>query len=213
MDDNDKIPQPTIKRIPGYLRILYDFKKRDIEWISATDIANILGLKSIQVRKDMSFTNITGKPKKGYKVEQLIDAVRKLLGWDKVNNAYLVGSGALGAALLGYKGFKNYGLNISRAFDTSIQKIGTEIHGRTVQDIHQLKEFAIKEEIKVGVLTVPEASAQEAVDLMVDAGIKAIWNFSPITLKVPEDVIVQGEDLSAGLAVLCVNLQQSQIKQ
>jgi redox-sensing transcriptional repressor len=210
LEDNNKIPQPTIKRIPAYLRILYDYQKNKIEWISATDIANILGFKSIQVRKDMAFTNITGKPKKGYKVTELIEAIKKFLGWDSAKNAYLVGSGALGAALLGYTGFTNYGLNISRAFDISPDKIGKDIHGRKIQNIVELRKFAEKENVKVGVLTVPEDSAQEAVDIMVEAGIKAIWNFSPTALKAPKDVIIQGEDLSAGLAVLCVNLQQAE---
>lgn len=212
MEVYEKIPQPTIKRIPAYLRILYDFQKKDTEWISATDIANILDLKPIQVRKDMAFTHITGTPKKGYEVDKLIEAIKQLLGWNKSRNAFLIGSGALGAALLGYKGFESYGLNISRAFDASPDKIGTTIHGREVHDIQTIKNFIKKENVKVGILTVPESSAQSATDLLVESGIKAIWNFSPTAIKVPEDVIVQDEDLSAGLAVLCVHLQQSQSK-
>lgn len=201
-------PLPTIRRIPRYLNVLEEFYAKEVEYISATDIADSLNLKPIQVRKDMAFTGIVGKPKVGYKTKELIHAIRVFLGWDSATDAFLIGAGALGTALLGYQGFSDRGLQIVAAFDTDSDKIGKKIHNTEVFPMDRMPELADRMQVHIGVLTVPAASAQESAEALYRAGITGIWNFSPAEIQVPEDVIVQREDLSAGLAVLSVRMNE-----
>ncbi len=203
----DKIaPLPTIRRIPSYLRLLYEYRSNGQEWISATDIAERLSLKPIQVRKDMAFTGITGKPKKGFVVKDLIKSIRGFLGWDSISDAIIVGTGALGSALIGYTGFSEHGLNIVGAFDNDPSKIGSFIHGKQIFSTNEISSLVARINIRIGIITVPACAAQDVADELVSAGIEGIWNFSPVKLRVPDNVIVQKEDLSSGLAVLSVKL-------
>lgn len=201
-------PLPTIRRIPRYLNVLEYFSSRNHEYISATDISGKLGLKPIQVRKDMAYTGIVGKPKVGYKTEELIHAIRSFLGWDRSADAFLVGAGALGTALLGYKGFAERGLAIAAAFDSDPGKQGSIIHGIEVFPLSRMNELAREMKVDIGILTVPAEAAEESAKALIDAGITGIWNFSPAELEVPEGVIIQREDLSAGLAVLSVRMSE-----
>lgn len=204
---NSKIaPVPTIRRIPSYLRILYEYRDAGREWISATEIAERLFLKSIQVRKDMAFTGIVGKPKKGFPVNELIAGIREFLGWNSINKAILVGAGALGSALLGYSGFTEHGLDIVAVFDKTPEKIGRTVHGREILPMSRIRPTVSKRNIRIAIITVPASAAQEVADELVAAGIEGIWNFSPVKLNVPPRVAIQREDLSSGLAVLCVKL-------
>jgi redox-sensing transcriptional repressor len=200
-------PVPTIRRIPGYLHVLQEFKKQGKEFISATDIAGKLDLKPIQVRKDMAFTGIIGKPRVGYQVENLMESIRSFLDWNHQTPAVLMGAGALGSALLGYKNFEEHGIRIVAAFDEDKAKIGKKIHGREVFSIERVKDMVIKHEVIMGIITVPPEGAQRAADSLLNAGVKGIWNFSPQKVEVPEHVIVQHEDLSSSLAVLSVRLK------
>lgn len=201
-------PLPTIRRLPSYLRVLEQLKKEGEENVSATDIAKRLELKSIQVRKDLSNTGIVGRPKVGYEIDELRRHIRKFLGWDKVSEAFLVGAGALGSALLGYRGFEEYGLDIVAAFDVNPALVGSEIHGKKVLPIEKLPELIGRMGVCIGILTVPAEYAQEVTNSMVDAGIKGIWNFATSHLNVPEGVVVQNENLASGLAVLSVQLTE-----
>lgn len=200
-------PIPSVRRFPLYLTVLEEFKNSGKEWVSTTVFAEILNLKPIQVRKDLTHTGIVGKPKKGFKVNELINSLNNFLGWDRLQDAVIIGAGALGTALLGYSGFKNHGLNIVAAFDSSPSKIGNVIHGKTVQPISNLNDVTKKMQIKIGIITVPKESAQEATDTLVQAGITGIWNFSPIKVNTPDNVVVQREDLSSSLAVLSVKME------
>lgn len=206
---NLQTPLPTIKRIPAYLKLLNEFENNEEEWISTTMISERLNLKPIQIRKDMAFTGIIGQPKKGYPVKELKNKILTFLGWNNATDAFLVGCGGLGSALLGYKGFETHGLNIVGAFDSNPDKIGSLIHGKTVMDISKLGDLAKRMFVKIGIITVPEKYAQQIADLMVEAGIKAIWNFAPVKLNLPNDVCLQMEDLSEGLAVLSVKLKHA----
>lgn len=203
---HNSAPLPSVRRLPLYLTVLEEFEREGKEWISTTDFSEVLFLKPIQVRKDLAHTGIIGKPKKGFKVDELIETINSFLGWNNLTDAFLVGAGALGSALLGYTGFQHHGLNIISAFDVSPSVIGKTIHGKKVLPIDQMKELAQRMHVKLGVITVPSEGAQEAADKLVEAGISGIWNFSPVKLHVPENVVVQREDLSSGLAVLSVKL-------
>ncbi|MDR1863438.1 MAG: redox-sensing transcriptional repressor Rex [Treponema sp.] len=197
---------PSIRRLPSYLHIIRNMQREGEEYISGTVIAQELNLESIQVRKDLSITGIMGRPKRGYPIDLLIDAIERFLGWDSLHDAALVGIGNLGSALLGYQDFQLHGLNIAAAFDTNPRKIGSTVHGIRIMNAKtmdiQIRGFGIK----IAILTVPSGSAQEAADMLVSAGIEGIWNFTNVKLKVPENVIVQKEDLSSGYAILCVKM-------
>lgn len=198
---------PSVRRLPSYLHIIRQAKSEGVEFISGTVIANELNLEPIQVRKDLAITGIIGKPKKGYPTVALIAAIEHFLGWDDVQDAVLIGAGNLGTALSGYQEFQYHGLNIQAAFDSDKNKVGTKIHGVPVLAIDTL-ELQIKHfEAKIAILTVPSSQAQLITDKLINAGIKAIWNFTNVKLKVPQDVVVQKEDLTSGYAMLCVKMK------
>ncbi|MCX8013443.1 MAG: redox-sensing transcriptional repressor Rex [Rectinema sp.] len=198
---------PSIRRLPSYLHIIRAFQRTGEQYISGTWIANELNLEPIQVRKDLAITGIAGKPKKGYPVDQLIAAIEHYLGWDVEQSAIIVGAGNLGSALTGYQEFRNHGLKIIAAFDSDPEKIGKTIHGIEIFPLEQLERIVRERGIHLAILTVPSPYAQSSCDAIVGAGIKAIWNFTNVKLKVPEHVIVQREDLSSGYAILSVMIR------
>lgn len=202
-------PEPTLRRLPAYHRVLQRLFGRGREVISCTHIAQELNLDPTQVRKDLAVTGIIGKPKVGYEIPALMDAIETYLGWKNVTDAFLVGAGHLGAALMGYQGFGTYGLNIVAAFDADPAKVGTTIHGKEVLPMEKLPNLVERLHLGIGILTVPAAAAQSAANMMILAGIKAIWNFTQVRLQVPPSVIVENEDLSASLAVLSRKLAES----
>ncbi len=200
------IPVPSLRRLPSYLFFLKQLEASGRESVSCTHIASQFGQDATQVRKDLAAINVVGKPKVGYPLGALVKAIEDFLGWNSTLDACLVGTGNLGRALLGYQGFRNHGLNIVAVFDNDPAKIGTRIHDQEVAPAARLPERTRALGVEIGILTVPDYAAQACADLLVQGGIRAIWNFTPVGLQVPEGVIVQREDLSAGLAVLCCRL-------
>lgn len=201
------VPIPTVKRFPSYLRILRQCQSEGMEFISATILAEELGLKPIQVRKDISYTGIEGKPKVGFVVDELIDYITHSLGWDNATKALIVGVGNLGKAITMYEGFAAYGLSIVAAFDKDPNKIGTKVGSLTVLSTDELKSFIESSGISIAVITVPASSAQSVADDLVSYGIKGIWNFAPKDLKIPSDVVMQRTDLATSFAVLSVKMR------
>lgn len=202
------IPEPTLRRLPVYYQYLKKVHKEGkIDFISATQIGNDLNIIPIQVRKDLEITEITGRPKLGYNVTELIKGIEDFLGWNNITDAFLVGAGNLGSALLGYNGFMEYGVNIIAGFDNDEKKVGTEIAGKKILHVDKLPDMVKRMGIKIGILTVPAFCAQEVADLMVDAGIKAIWNFTHVKISAPPGVIIQHENLAASLVVLSKKLK------
>lgn len=202
------VPEPTLRRLPLYHRFLKQIQEEGRDGVSCTHIGQALGLDPTQVRKDIEATGAVGRPKVGYVVGELVDAIEKFLGWDNITEAFLVGAGSLGAALLGYSRFQNCGLNVVAAFDTDPKKIGQNIHDRHILPLEKLPNLMQRMHIHIGVITVPAAVAQNVANLLVDGGVRAIWNFAPIRLKVPENVIVHNEDLYCSLAALSQKLAQ-----
>lgn len=201
------VPEPTLRRLPLYYHYLKTVANRGREHISCTHIGKDLNLDSTQVRKDLAFTGIRGLPKVGYKILTLLDAIEEFFGYNRTDEAFLVGAGNLGRALLGYKGFERYGFKIIAAFDNSPDLIGKKIQGLDILPLSKLENLCRRMQVKIAVLTVPENSAQEITDKLVRGGVKGIWNFAPTSLKVPEDVIVENEIIASGLAVLTKKLQ------
>ena len=201
-------PHPSIRRLPSYLRLLRNMRVEGAQKISCTRIARELDLDSTQVRKDLALTGITGRPRIGYELSPLIDAIENFLGWQETTDAFLVGSGSLGRALIGYENFRNCGLNITAAFDVSEGKIGKEIFGRKIYHLNDMPALAKSLGVKVGVLTVPAQAAQDAANIMVASGIQGIWNFAPYKLDVPDHVMVENVELISSLAVLSVTMTE-----
>lgn len=205
-DSKRQFPHPSIRRLPSYLRLLQQLKTEGEQKVSCTTIARELDLDSTQVRKDLALTGITGRPRIGYELAPLIEAIEAFLGWDRVTEAYLVGCGSLGHALIGYENFRRCGLHISGAFDIAPDKLGQDIHGVVVRHIDDMPGLATQNNVKVGILAVPAGAAQAAANLMVESGITGIWNFSPAKLDVPDGIMVENVELASSLAVLSVNM-------
>jgi redox-sensing transcriptional repressor len=197
---------PTIKRLPSYLHVIEAAYRDGKEYISGTVIAEELELEPIQVRKDLALTGIVGKPRLGFPVSRLIDAINGFLDWNSIHQAIVIGSGNLGTALMGYPEFTRHGMQIIAAFDSDTNRIGSVFSGIQILDILNLEDFIQAHSIEIAILTVPGDQAQMLAEKLVLAGIRAIWNFTNIKLKVPKDVVVQKEDLSSGYAVLSVKM-------
>jgi redox-sensing transcriptional repressor len=198
-----------IKRLPAYLQLLRGLQAEGREHVSGTVLATVHHLEPVIVRKDLALTGAVGTPRVGFAIPELIAAIERFLGWDNQTKAVLVGVGSLGTALLGHHGFQNFGFRFVGAFDRHPQIIGRWVHGRRVQDMEHLTPFVRRGEITLGVLTVPPDAAQGAAEALVRAGIKGIWNFTPVKLQVPPEVTVQKEDLAEGLAVLSRRLRET----
>jgi len=199
---------PSIRRLPTYLQELKAFHREGLKVVSTTQLAKRLQLESIVVRKDLEITGASGSPGVGYQIEKLIEDIETFLGWNNASDIFLVGAGALGTALLGYKGFTDYGLNIVAAFDADPAKIGRMIHDKPVFGIDHFANLVERMKIHMAILCVPLEFAQPTAEMMVSAGIRAIWNFTGETLKLPDSVVVQRVNLAGELAVLSVHLAE-----
>lgn len=194
--------EPTLRRLPEYLHYLQKISDLGIAYISAPKMALTLGYDSTQIVKDLSATRIKGKPKVGYRVEDLIKGIEVYLGFDKTNEAFLVGAGKLGQALLSYHELQGYGIRIIAAFDIDKDKIDTQYGNTTILHIEKLGELANRLHVDIGILTVPNSIAQQTANAMVKSGIKAIWNFTTCKLKLPNNIIVQNTSMYSNVAIL-----------
>ncbi len=204
-----EISKATIGRMPLYLHFLQEESSKGAKYISSAVIAQNIPVSAVLVRKDLAIVSSQpGRPRLGFEVVRLIADIEKFLGYDNLSDAVIVGAGGLGKAFLGYEGFKSNGLNIVAAFDVDPAVIGERIAGKEVYALSELPQFVTKGKINIGIVTVPKEAAQGVVDLMVRSGIRAVWNFAPIPLKVPKGIIVKNEDLSASLALLAGELSK-----
>ena len=203
-----EISKATLKRLPTYLSYLKSLPEDSSAHISATALAAALGMGEVQVRKDLALVSNGGRPKIGYLREGLILDIEDFLGYANTNDAILVGAGKLGRALLSYTGFAEYGLNIIAAFDSDDVLIGTSKSGKPIMHMSRMEEFCKKHKIRIGIITVPAEYAQGVCDEMISNGIQAIWNFAPKHLDVPENILVQSENMAASLAVLSKHLSE-----
>jgi len=192
-----------------YLRFLKQLADAGQPVVSCPQIAAKFRLDATQVRKDLAVTGIVGKAKVGYEIGPLITAVETFLGWNNYNDAFLVGVGHLGTALLGYEGFRDYAFQIVAAFDTDPAKIGTVVHGREILPLAKLPDLVARMHIHLGVITVPAEAAQNVADVLTASGITGLWNFAPVMLAVPEGVIVENVQLSTSLAVLTSKVRRA----
>lgn len=201
------VPEPTIRRMPAYLTLLRQLKEEGQEYISAPRLAAFFNLDPTQVVKDLAYAGATGRPRVGYLVEKLVENLEEFLGFNRKHEAFLVGAGFLGSALIQYQGFREAGMKIVAAFDTDKKKVGHDISGVPVFDLGKFRDLAGRLHINIGIITTPSSAAQQIADLMVGWGIKAIWNFAPVSLKVPSHIIVQDTHIYANLAVILNKLE------
>ena len=193
------IPKATLGRLPQYLEYLRSLPEIR-RTISATAIAKALSLGDVQVRKDLASVCGAGKPKIGYETEKLITDIESHLGYERLTNAVLVGAGKLGRALLDYDGFENFGVKIIAGFDCNetVLKKGA----KDILPIMDIGAYCREHNVKLGIITVGQGSAQDVCDKLVESGVKAIWNFAPAALNVPNGVLLKQENLALSLAYL-----------
>lgn len=200
---NKNITAQTLSRLPmyfNYLTSLSEEKKKGN--ISATAIAEALGLNDVQVRKDLASVSRGGRPKVGYAASELIGDISRFLGFENHDGVVVAGMGNLGRAMLEFNGFADYGFDILCGFDCNRELVGTEINGKPVYDIADMADLCRRDNIRIGIITVPEASAQAVCDRMAEAGIEYILNFAAVYITAPKGVTVHNENISLTLAML-----------
>ncbi|MBE5745073.1 MAG: redox-sensing transcriptional repressor Rex [Clostridiales bacterium] len=208
--DGKEISKATIARMPLYLRFLQEENSRGEKYISSTVIAQNISVSSVLVRKDLALVSSqSGRPRLGFAISRLIVDIEKFLGYDNLSDAIVVGAGGLGRAFLGYEGFKSNGLNVLAAFDVDKKIVGKSVAGKLIYHLDDLEKFVKESQVKIGIITVPKHAAQEVLNRLVEAGVKAIWNFAPAPLRAPKDIVLKTEDLAASLAMLAGQLYKS----
>jgi redox-sensing transcriptional repressor len=205
------IPKPSLARLPLYYRCLREALRQNISYLSSSELGERCGVPAVQVRKDLSYLSQKGRSGVGYNVADLAAHLESYLGLANEKDAALVGVGNLGRALALYPGFATYGLQIVTLFDSNPVHVGSEVGGRTVFAVDRLTNLVKRLGIRIGIIATPAGVAQAVAEDMVAGDIKAIWNFAPVRLDLPEDVFVKQEDLAASLAVLSHHIQQLKV--
>ena len=186
----EKVPEPTLRRLPWYLSVCRLLKQRGEQYVSSTRLSKETNIVASQIAKDLSCVNIVGRTRVGYDIDHLLAVLEDFLGFTRIHKAFIFGAGRLGSALMNDSGLKQFGLEVVAAFDTNPRVVGHSIAGIPVFHINELEAKIKRYNVRIGILTVPIDRAQEVADKMVVWGIKAIWNFTPLRIRVPEDIVV-----------------------
>ena len=198
----DKVPEPTLRRLPWYLSNIKLMKEKGEQYVSSTQISKEINIDASQIAKDLSYVNISGRTRVGYNIDALIEVLESFLGFTNMHKAFLFGVGSLGAALLRDSGLHHFRLEIVAAFDVNPELVGKDLNGIPIFHSDDFEAKMKEYDVNIGVLTVPINIAQEITNKMVDGGIKAVWNFTPFRIRVPENIVVQNTSLYAHLAVM-----------
>ena len=198
----DKVPEPTLRRLPWYLSNIKLMKEKGEQYVSSTQISKEINIDASQIAKDLSYVNISGRTRVGYNIDALIEVLESFLGFTNMHKPFLFGVGSLGAALLRDSGLHHFGLEIVAAFDVNPELVGKDLNGIPIFHSDDFETKMKEYDVNIGVLTVPINIAQEITNKMVDGGIKAVWNFTPFRIRVPENIVVQNTSLYAHLAVM-----------
>lgn len=197
-----EVPEPTIRRMPWYLAYISLLRKAGVDYVSSTSMAKEICVDASQIAKDLSALGIKGKTRIGYEVAALEKALNDFLGFSHSHKAVMVGVGSLGAALMSDCGLQRYGLDIVAGFDTDPDKVGRQIGSAPVFDMSRLEEMCAAYEAGIGIIAVPVEVAQEVADLLVAAGVKALWNFTPVRIRTASDIVISNTSIYAHLAVM-----------
>lgn len=196
------IPEPVLRRLPWYLAYVSMLRDKDVEHVSSTNISRELNVDASQIAKDLSFLNIKGKTRIGYDVGSLESELRDFLGFSRSHNAVIFGAGSLGAALMQDSGLSRYGLNVVAGFDIDSRLIGTSIGGVPVYHVDELDMRCRRVRAEIGIITVPVDHAQDAADMLISAGVKGLWNFTPVRIRVADGIVIANTSIYAHLAVM-----------
>nr|WP_321373650.1 redox-sensing transcriptional repressor Rex [uncultured Bacteroides sp.] len=216
MSDNEqnviKVPEPSLRRLPWYLSNAKLLKNKGEQFVSSTQISKEINIDASQIAKDLSYVNISGRTRVGYDIDDLIAVLEDFLGFTNMHKAFLFGVGSLGGALLRDSGLNHFGLEIVAGFDVNPELVGTFINGIPIFHSDEFQAKMLEYNVNIGVLTVPIEIAQNITDKMIEGGVKAVWNFTPLRIRVPENIVVQNTSLYAHLAVMFNRLNFNQIK-
>jgi len=208
------LSEQALKRLPRYLWYLKELQRDHCEYVTAPAVARHLGLNEVQVRKELScMSSIPGRPRMGFLVDNLVENMENYLGYRNVDEAVLVGVGSLGKALLGYDGFDQCGIHILAAFDHNEALDGLSFHGKSLFSARKITDLCRRLNVKIGIIAVPKEQAQIVCDQLIAGGVRAIWNFAAVQLRVPEHVLVRNEDLASSLALLTHQLQDKLMRE
>lgn len=207
------IPNPAVRRLSLYLRQLEAFLRKDRRTISSKQLGESLGLTDAQVRKDLAYFGQFGHPGIGYRVDDLIAQVRRILGTDKTWNVLLIGAGNLGRALLAYRGFDAKGFRLVAVFDSDNSKVGKKAGAFTIQPLTELSDTITKQQIRLAILAVPADAAQPVADQLIAAGVRGLLNFAPTNITVPPHIAINAVDLAVQLEQLSFQANLSPLGQ
>lgn len=207
-----KFPKTTVERLSYYFRALEDLTKKGIDTVSSEALGSKLNIKSSQIRKDLSYFGYFGKRGMGYDVKYLLKELRYILGLDREWNVIVVGAGHLGMAISHYPGFSRRGFNIKAFFDTDEEKVGIEVYDIPIKPGKELESYIKQNKVDIGIIAVPESAAQEVADRLTKEGVKAILNFAPVAINVPDDVRCLSVDLTTKLEALAYYMSFSKDK-
>ncbi len=205
------LSQGTLQRLPQYLIMLKSETQLGHTSVTADQIGEVVRVSPSQVRHDLSACGANRAPGEDYDVKDLTGLIEHALGYDDISNAVIVGAGQLGRALLSYSNYSDYGVDVIAAFDADEALVGREIGGRPILSIKRMTSLCRRMKVHIGIITVPALHAQEVCDKLVEGGIEAIWNFAPVHLKVPDNVIVKNEIIAVSLGELSRQLQEKRL--
>ena len=207
-----RLRRVVLERLIRYYRYLAERTARQtVDTVTSGQLGEALDVDPSQVRKDFAAIGLSGVSRVGYDVCEVCRTIRTVVGFDETYAAVLAGTGQLGGAIMSYPGFERYGLRIVAAFDADPETIGTEKGGLTVRSVHELREFIEEHQIPVLILTTPVDVAQKLAELGVMAGVRAVWNFTPTRLKLPDSILVRNEHISIGLAEISFHLHSNDV--
>ena len=208
MEKKKNVSMAVIKRMPKYYRYLGELVKNDVDRISSKELGEKIGFTASQIRQDLNNFGDFGQQGYGYNVKELHNQIGAILGVGKGYNAVLIGAGNIGQAIANYSRFTDIGLGITAIFDANPKLVGMRIRDVEIKDIDELKEYLDENHIDMGILCVPRINAQKVCDILVNGGVKGIWNFAPIDLHVPETVKVENVHLSESLLTLIYQMNK-----
>lgn len=212
MDKKRNISMAVIKRLPKYYRYLKDLDKNEVDRISSKELSEKIGFTASQIRQDLNCFGDFGQQGYGYNVKALLYQISIILGLDKGYNTVIIGAGNIGQAIANYNSLNKLPFNLKGIFDVNVKLIGLKIRDIEVMDMDDISDFIKAEDIEIAVICVPKNRAQGVVDTVVNSGIKGIWNFAPLDLKVPENVVVENVHLSESLMTLSYLLNEKELE-
>lgn len=211
MNKPTMISMAVIRRLPKYHRYLSELLRNDIDRVSSKELSEKIGFTASQIRQDFNCFGDFGQQGYGYNVRELYNEIGKILGLNRIYSTVIVGAGNIGQAIANYNKFERHGFELKGIFDKNPKLIGIKIRDIEIRDVDELHEFLNSNNIDIGIICVPEEQAQKVADIFIKNGIKAIWNFAPKDLTVPEGIIVEDVHLSESLMTLSYRLNEASL--